>query len=602
MDDPAVPDPVPDTDSIRALLAAGDSLAAFDAADAALAAVPDDAVADLELRYLLVLSLARSGASELAARRYEGLGLDGATPDAGRNPALAEDVPALRARLAKDRVWVATGDARRRLAREAAELYAAVFDTTGGHFPAVNAATMFRLSGDRDRSATLARATLDTLVRDTIDSFWPHASAAEAHLLLGDAGAAALSVRSAAASDDDTPARRAVTHRQLRRVCEVTGEDPDLLKPVSNPAVLHVCGHRMATGDQSEKTTRQRIEAALDRVARTHGRVGSAWGSLAAGGDTLCAEAILERGADMNVVLPCAVDEFVAASVIPAGDAWVPRFERCLDRAATVVMATDGAFLGHDALFDYTSRRCMGEAVLQADRLDAAVAQIAVWDGTGADQRIGTGADVATWRSAGRTTHVVEPGGPRVRGSSVSRTDGPDRVVRAMLFGDIKGFSRLTEPDLPLFFEQVMGGIAAVLDSSGSVLYRNSWGDGLYVVLDSAVEAARVALAMQDAVESLNVEARGLPSDLRLRLGGHAGPVFAGHDPIRDEPTFFGAQVTRTARIEPRTPEGEVFVTDAFAALVRLEAPDDFTCEYVGHVATAKDYGTFPMYRLATRN
>jgi class 3 adenylate cyclase len=77
--------------------------------------------------------------------------------------------------------------------------------------------------------------------------------------------------------------------------------------------------------------------------------------------------------------------------------------------------------------------------------------------------------------------------------------------------------------------------------------------------------------------------------------------VFAGRDPIRHEPTYFGAQVTKTARIEPRTPEGEVYVTDAFAALVRLDAPDDFACEYVGHVPTAKGYGTFPMYRLAAR-
>ncbi|MEZ5171789.1 MAG: adenylate/guanylate cyclase domain-containing protein [Acidimicrobiia bacterium] len=601
MDDPTGPEPVPDPAAIRALLAAGDSLAAFDAAEDALGAGPDGSTRDMEVGYLLVLALARSGSTELAEQRYAELGLDSAAEGTHLPPPLNEDVPALHARLAKDRAWAATGESRSRHARTAAERYAAVFDATGGHFSAVNAATMFRVAGDTDRSAAFARRALDAAARAGAGSYWRHASAAEAHLLLEDIQEASRALHAAATSPDDAPARRATTHRQLRRVCEITGADPEVLAPVSNPAVLHVCGHRLRAGSDDEEFVRRGIEEALDGLERSHGGVGSAWGSLAAGGDILCAEALLERGVDSNVVLACSVDDFIAASVRPAGDAWVPRFERCLDHASSVVMATDDAFLGHDTLFEYAGHRAMGEAVLEADRLDAPVAQLAVWDGSGADQRVGTGADVATWRSTGRTTHVVDPGDARVRGPSTFPAVGPDRVVRAMLFGDIKGFSRLSEPDLPVFFERVMGAVAGVLDDSASVLYRNSWGDGLYVVLDSAVGAARAALAMQDAVDSIDADALGLPADLGLRLGGHAGPVFAGHDPVRDEPTFFGAQVTRTARIEPRTPEGEVFVTDAFAALVRLEAPDDFTCEYVGHIATAKDYGAFPMYRLVAR-
>jgi hypothetical protein len=39
-------------------------------------------------------------------------------------------------------------------------------------------------------------------------------------------------------------------------------------------------------------------------------------------------------------------------------------------------------------------------------------------------------------------------------------------------------------------------------------------------------------------------------------------------------------------------------VTDAFAALVALEAPNRFQCEYVGRLPTAKDHGVFPMYVL----
>ena len=56
--------------------------------------------------------------------------------------------------------------------------------------------------------------------------------------------------------------------------------------------------------------------------------------------------------------------------------------------------------------------------------------------------------------------------------------------------------------------------------------------------------------------------------------------------------------MTRAARIEPRTPEGEVYVTDTFAASLSLEPNATALCEYVGMVTTAKGFETIPMYRL----
>ena len=79
------------------------------------------------------------------------------------------------------------------------------------------------------------------------------------------------------------------------------------------------------------------------------------------------------------------------------------------------------------------------------------------------------------------------------------------------------------------------------------------------------------------------------------------GPVMAIVDPVTHRPTYWGRELTRAARIEPRTPEGEVYVTDAFAALLSLEPDVPFATEYVGRVTTAKDFETIPMYRLRRR-
>ena len=59
-----------------------------------------------------------------------------------------------------------------------------------------------------------------------------------------------------------------------------------------------------------------------------------------------------------------------------------------------------------------------------------------------------------------------------------------------------------------------------------------------------------------------------------------------------------GSHVSRTARIEPVTPPGEVYVTEMFAAALELEGEATLACDYVGHMPAAKDYGKLRMYRL----
>lgn len=100
-----------------------------------------------------------------------------------------------------------------------------------------------------------------------------------------------------------------------------------------------------------------------------------------------------------------------------------------------------------------------------------------------------------------------------------------------------------------------------------------------------------------------------LPVDIRLlqrlrgmRVAAHAAPVFESCDPIDGNRLFYGSGVTKTARIEPRTPEGEVYVTHAFATLAVLGADDDFECSYVGTLQAAKGYGPVSLYSLRSRH
>ena len=241
----------------------------------------------------------------------------------------------------------------------------------------------------------------------------------------------------------------------------------------------------------------------------------------------------------------------------------------------------------------------MGHSLNRASFLGVDAEQLAVWDGELGDPEAGTGHDVETWRRTGRASHIV----------SVQRRRPPDAIrgvgipaerwtTGSMLFADLQGFSRLTDQHGE-FVDGVLAPCARVLESFGEkVKYRNTWGDAILAVFEDVSSAANAALALQEAMSRIDLVGLGLPEPLGLRIGGHVGPILPLVDPVRGIPAYWGREMTRAARIEPKTPEGEVYVTDAFAALCALERSDEFVCEYVGWVTTAKGFETIRMYRL----
>ena len=590
-------------ETVRSAERRGELLTAVDLAERGLAEHPQD----LWLEHRAVLALARAGATGQAAERIERYGLGDREE---------EDIAALRARVAKDVALAAEGPARRREAAHAADLYGRIFARTGGYYPAINAATLSLVAGDGDAARALARDVLVRLEGEP-PSYYSQATAGEAHLLLGDVTAARAALGRAAELHGGDYGALATTRRQLRTVCRLTGVDEQVLDVLAGPGVVHFCGHRIAAAGADGRfpaTAEAAVAASIAAEIARH-PAGYAYGSLASGGDILWAEALLAAGCELHVVLPFALEEFVQASVASSGGTWPARFRQCLDAATAVSYATDDAFLGDDVLFRYGAELAMGLALLHARYLDADVRQLAVWDGGPAHGAAGTAVDVAAWRRLARPATIVAPDGavtvdplpldqplaapaPRSDGSTSHR----GRVVRAMLFGDIKGFSKLTDEQLPRFAERVLGAFAAVLERHNeSVESQNTWGDAVYVVLGGAAQAAACALDLQDAMSAIDLGAEGLPDHLALRLGGHVGPVFHTWDPVLSAPAFMGSHVSRTARIEPVTPPGTVYVTEPFAAALVLGGDREFACDYVGHMPAAKDYGRLRMHRLRRR-
>ncbi|MGI9051976.1 MAG: TRAFs-binding domain-containing protein [Ilumatobacteraceae bacterium] len=575
---------------VRRLIGRTEYLAAFDVADRALAEQPHD----VALQHLAVLALARAGATDNAADRLMRSGLLAHADEC--DDELAEDVLALEARVSKDRAFAAPTNQRRALAEVAAAQYDVVFERFHRTYTGINAATMWCAAGQQDRARTSAAEVLSLLSADV--DYWAAATRAEALLLLGDLAGVYDALTIADAANGDL-ASRASTRRQLAMICDELGIDTDVLRALAVPSVVHYCGH--LPGEASNDAGRMRGDdeqrvARLVRAFMDRHRSVIAHGSLAAGADIIIAEAVLEAGGEVHVVLPFPAQEFELSSVRDAGVDWLSRYRSCLERVTSSTVVTARRHGDDDAAYAYCSAIAMGTVVVQARFMAARAEQLAVWDGQPPDGEAGTAADVARWRRTGLPSTIVDVASTTNAKTAAAPSAPTARGLRALLFADVKGYSSLADEQIPVFVAQVLGPLSRVLDRAG-IHFRNGWGDALYLVIDDVSIAADVALSLQEAMESIDLERVGLPA-LRLRVGVHAGPVLMLHDPVRDEPSFFGEHVTRAARIEPVTPPGAVFVTSAFASLLALDDPDSYVCEYVGQVPMAKNYDTVPMHHL----
>ena len=550
-------------DQVCALQADGLYLAAHDLARAAL----EEGADDTRLRHRALENLARAGATSVALDLFNRWQLADSADT---------EIAELYARLLKDFALERHDPEAADAARDA---YTALWQRTGKAWLAANAAAMALLAG-RPEDARAAAAAIGTPL-DKGD-YWSAATAAELALLRGEPDAAArwLELAERRASGDRD--RRVKIRRQLRWESLLLGVDPVVVEALKIPDVLHYCG-QAPTGAVDDAPFASRIAAMVEDV-------GAGYGCLAAGGDIIVAEALLARGAKLYVFLPFPADAFEAVAVRPCGETWVARFRACLARARVQVVEP----APHDDWsYTFAARRAMGRARLRARQMDANVRQLAIWDGTPARAARGTSVDVAAWQAAGLETDIIP--GPWPRAKPGRMAPRPAREPRAVLFGDLPSFGTLDEAGLATFYSEPMRAMAAALDSERPE-YRNSWGDAVQCIFAHPNAAARAALALQAALSPEALTAHGLPASLTPRLALDHGALLPVYDPVQAAHKFAGTVMTRAARIEPVTPPGRIYATEAFACEMALEPFPAVTCDYAGLTRTAKDYGILPLY------
>ena len=570
-------------------LKSGDMFALFERTREAIEKLPDDP----EVRYLQALAMARLGDPHAALRLYERNRVE----ELG-----TEDAIALRGRLLKDLAVRAAGEERVDLFHQSSEAYRLAFQLSDGYFSGINAATTSFLAGDINEAGELAAAIGRRPDIVEPQDYYAAASGAEAMLVRGEVEEATAAFAAARRRPDASPGMVASTARQIALIASQLSISKErcqaLLSAIRPTPVIHFCGHMFRAGWEHEEEIATSIRAILDEAD-----VLVAYGPLACGADILIAEAVLERGGELHVVLPFAEEDFLRTSVCVGGPEWLPRYQKARDAASEVIFATQMRCISDDQQFAYCSKLVMGLTQLRANVMQAETFQLAVWDGVTSSGIAGTAADVALWKDQGGVSRTIPVPRDRPPLGSVSVVEQHSKVnwaLRSMLFADFAGFSRLDEDRLSQFLGVVMGRIAAVLDRhSSAVLCRNSWGDAVFAVITSPSQAAEIAMEIQSELDSELLQSIGLPAEGGMRISLHHGPIFEHFDAVQNATTYYGTEVTVAARIEPRVPVGAIYTTQPFAAMIESHR-NDYHFEYVGKMDLAKNYGVRTLYRLGT--
>lgn len=286
--------------------------------------------------------------------------------DAGHEQSTSDPkVLTLKGRLLKDQARNAQGEMAARLYLQSAKAYAEAAALSPDSYPLINAATMSLFAGQPEHSALLARQVLTMLntgagMGET--AYWHEATLAEALLLLGRVQESQTSLSRAIVAAPAAWEDRAATLRQFRKILEFRGEPTGWLRTYSPPTSLYFKGMIGISADD-----RHAGGVAHNSVRQLN--AGFGYGALAAGSDILIAEALIEQGAELHVVLPLIPSAFRAQSVAPFGDAWLPRYDRLFELAASVTIVAADEALTYAAV-QFAAQAAKGAALENAAKLE----------------------------------------------------------------------------------------------------------------------------------------------------------------------------------------------------------------------------------------
>jgi hypothetical protein len=509
---------------------------------------------------LSVIAHARAGALDRAWALYRAL-------DVAAGPAAL----AVKGRLLKDMALQAEGAARLTLYGEAAQAYRQAAEAGGGTYPLINAATLSLLCGAGDSARQLAGEALARIAAHPDEPETPYyraATRAEALLLLGREDDAQAALAEGVALAPRAWEDHASTLRQFAIILAAQGGDDAWLNAYRPPRSLHFGGHMAFRADPAPTDLSRDITAVLELE-----RVGFGYGALAAGADIIVAEALIDCGAALHIILPGTVEGFASVSVDPHGPAWRRRFDAALAAAETVRTVEPAEGRPDETMITLADEIAMGGALINARLLASDAVQLLVMpdDASGADGASARSRDA--WARAGRRQMILHA--PRAPVDVPADAGSIAPRYRAAVLA-----IRVAREDRQAGLDALK---AALEQCPAPDVAPSFTGDEIVLAYDDVAHAALAAAVLAGAARS---------------VGGHYGIAERVHDPFAGSVRLAGRALDLALAAAASAPPGAACVTDDFAAALAVAAPEAFRPEFVGELGSAIDAPPVGLFAL----
>jgi class 3 adenylate cyclase/tetratricopeptide (TPR) repeat protein len=480
-------------------------------------------------------------------------------------------------------------------------------------YTGINAASMSVVIDDQEMASTIARE-ITAEINSGSQDFWELVTLGEAYLLLGNSASAINAYKKARNTIERDLGMFNSVYGQLILLSDHIFVPVELIKLFQPPTVVVFTGNMIDHPDRPEPRFPESISAHIaEEISKTLDQLdaGIGYSSLACGADILFVEEMIKRNAEVNLFLPYSLSDFIESSIKFAGSEWLSRFNRIL-KDHSVNYITEEGYFGNDDLHALLGSVIFGKSILRAESFGIQPALLTVLKSSGNSQKVplgGTEYLVNKWPfkknifSIDPERFIKQDQKPVIKRKITTgrpSVEVQNRKIRHILFADVVGYSKLSEDKTPLFVENLLQDISfnvRALLHQPEIL--NTWGDSIFAVYSNIEEMMEFAIALQKTViDSAWDTMVDDNSRVSMRIALHTGPVFLLDDPLTQRKNAFGNHINRAARMEPVTMPGNIYASDQFASVLKIECYKMYDFEYVGIIDLPKEFGKQEMYQI----
>ncbi|MCK5569959.1 MAG: hypothetical protein KAJ15_09595, partial [Spirochaetes bacterium] len=445
------------------------------------------------------------------------------------------------------------------------DTYLRSFESLKEYYLGINASTMSYILGEKKKAEKIARQTIDIIDRQKEKDYWCLASLGEAYLILNDLSASIQFYKKAREEAHGNYGDLNSTYQQICFIEKYARVPVELLAIFKPPGIITFSGHMIDRADRkvprfpdfAAGSVKKEIAIVLDELD-----AGIGYCSAACGADILFIEAMIERGAEVNVYLPFCAEDFLKTSVSYAGIEWEDRFFATLEKTSVKYITEEGYF-GNDSLFSFLNCVIMGMSIIRARLLLTEPELLVVLGSAAKHPKQGSTSELLSRWPYKEKIRIIDPTGlnPPAAGSGKHKEKAksaeppvagiPTGVIHSMqciLFTEIIGPGKAAEERTPYFMHDILQAVSERLKYlDGKPKIFSLWGDIMHAVFDGAKDTLEFASMLMDVILGTKWGFDDTEKSINIRTALHAGPVFIGIDPITEKHNAYGTQVDRAA-------------------------------------------------------